>query len=125
MKSKKQRANHKSYMTKALRKAIMKRSELATKYHKTKTIEDYKNYKKQRNFSQSFIRKRGKNFMTIWTLKALQIIRNFGKHSNHFCVTKQNVDPLKLILSKMMKFYPQTKKLLKLLITTTVMLSSP
>ena len=30
MKSKKQRANHKSYMTKALRKAIMKCSELAT-----------------------------------------------------------------------------------------------
>ena len=33
MKSKKQHANHKSYMTKALRKAIMKRSEQATKYH--------------------------------------------------------------------------------------------
>ena len=32
MKSKKQRANHKSYMTKALCKAIMKHSELATKY---------------------------------------------------------------------------------------------
>ena len=33
-------------MTKALRKAIMKRSELATKYHKTKSNEDYNNYKK-------------------------------------------------------------------------------
>ena len=50
MKSKKQRANHKSYMTKALCKAIMKRSELATKYHKTKSIEDYNNYKKQNKF---------------------------------------------------------------------------
>ena len=69
-------------MTKALRKAIMKCSELATKYHKTKSIEDYNNYKKQRNFC-SKLYKRGKTFMAIWTLKTLQIIRNFGKHSNH------------------------------------------
>ena len=82
VKSKKQCANHKSYMTKALRKAIMKCSELATKYHKTKSIEDYNNYKKQRNFC-SKLYKRGKTFMAIWTLKTLQIIRNFGKHSNH------------------------------------------
>ena len=41
MKSKKQHTNHKSYMTKALRKATMKHSELDTKYHKTKNIEDY------------------------------------------------------------------------------------
>ena len=50
MKSKKQRANHKSYMTKTLHKAIMKRSELASKYHKTKNNEDYSKFKKQRNF---------------------------------------------------------------------------
>ena len=34
MKSKKQRANHRSYITKTLRKVIMKPSELASKYHK-------------------------------------------------------------------------------------------
>ena len=62
MKSKKQRANHKSYMTKALRKAIMKRSELATKYHKTKSIEDYNNYKKQRNFCSKLYKKERKRF---------------------------------------------------------------
>ena len=50
MKSKKQRANHKSYMTKTLCKAIMKQSELASKYHKTKNTKDYNNYKKHRNF---------------------------------------------------------------------------
>ena len=83
MKSKKQRANHKSYMTKALRKAIMKRSELATKYHKTKSIEDYNNYKKQRNFCSKLYKKERKKFRTIWTLKTLQIRKNFGKHSNH------------------------------------------
>ena len=83
MKSKKQRANHKSYMTKTLRKAIMKRSELATKYHKTKSIEDYNNYKKQRNFCSKLYKKERKKFRTIWTLKILQITKNFGKHSNH------------------------------------------
>ena len=67
-------------MTKALRKAIMKRSELATKYHKTKSIEDYNNYKKQRNFCS---RKRRKDFMTIWILQTLLIIKSFGKQSNH------------------------------------------
>ena len=50
MKNKKQRANHKSYMTKTLCKAIMKQSELASKYHKTKNTKDYNNYKKHRNF---------------------------------------------------------------------------
>ena len=43
MKSKKQRANHKSYMTKTLCKAFMKGSEQASKYHKTKNTKDYKN----------------------------------------------------------------------------------
>ena len=61
-KSKKQCVNHKSYMTKALRKAIMKRSELATKYHKTKSIEDYNNYKKQRNFCSKLYKKERKRF---------------------------------------------------------------
>ena len=62
MKSKKQCANHKSYMTKALQKAIMKCSELATKYHKTKSIEDYNNYKKQRNFCSKLYKKERKRF---------------------------------------------------------------
>ena len=48
-------------MTKALRKAIMKRSELATKY-KTKSIEDYNNYKKQRNFCSKLYKKERKRF---------------------------------------------------------------
>ena len=62
MKSKKQRANHKSYMTKTLRKAIMKRSELASKYHKTKNNEDYSKFKKQRNFCSKLYKKERKQF---------------------------------------------------------------
>ena len=44
------RANHASYVTKALRKAIMKRSYLEKLYFKKKTTESLKKYKKHRNF---------------------------------------------------------------------------
>ena len=64
MKSKKRRANHRSYMTKTLRKAIMKQSDLASKYHKTINTKDYNNYKKQINFCLKFIRKRKENSIT-------------------------------------------------------------
>ena len=67
MKSKKQRANHKSYMTKALRKAIMKRSELLN-IIRLKALKITIITRNKEIFAQSFIRKRGKNFMTIWTL---------------------------------------------------------
>ena len=40
------RANHAPYITKTLRKAIMRRSKLETKYPKTKTETDLKLYKK-------------------------------------------------------------------------------
>ena len=44
------RANEVSYMTKALRKAIMKRSELKSKYLKNKSCNNINIYKKQKNF---------------------------------------------------------------------------
>ena len=47
MKQKIFRANHKPYMTKALRKAMMKRSELETKYYKSKSEADHRKFKKQ------------------------------------------------------------------------------
>ena len=79
MKSKKQRANHKSYMTKALRKAIMKRSELATKYHKTKSIEDYNKYKKQRNFCSKLYKKERKKFYDNLDIKNIIDNKEFWK----------------------------------------------
>ena len=51
------RANHVPYMTKALRKAIMKRSELESKYLKNRTNENLKSYKKQRNFCSKLYKK--------------------------------------------------------------------
>ena len=49
------RANHVPYMTKALRKAIMKRSELESKYVKNKTNENFKSLIKTKKFLRQII----------------------------------------------------------------------
>ena len=55
------RANHVPYMTKALRKAIMKRSKLESKYVKNKANE---NFKSSSGISAvNYIKKRGQNIM--------------------------------------------------------------
>ena len=41
------RANHVPYMTKALRKAIMKRSQRESKYYRDSTVENGNKYKNQ------------------------------------------------------------------------------
>ena len=56
------RANHAPYMTKALRKAIMKRSELETKFHKSKTVTSYRIFKTQKNYVSRLYKKERKKF---------------------------------------------------------------
>ena len=51
------RANHVPYVTKALRKVMMRRSDLESKYVKNKTSENLKSYKKQRNFCSKLYKK--------------------------------------------------------------------
>ena len=52
------RANHKPYVTKAMRKAIMKRSELAIKYHRAPTDENLSAWKKHKNYCSNLYKKR-------------------------------------------------------------------
>ena len=60
------RANHPPYITKTLRKAIMRRSQLETKYLKTKTQTDLKLYKKHKNFcSKLYKRERRKYYESL------------------------------------------------------------
>ena len=66
MKQKILRANDKPYMTKTLRKAIMRRSTLKTKYLKTKTDENLKIFKKQKNYTNRLAkRERTKYFANL------------------------------------------------------------
>ena len=62
IKTKLLRANHKPYVTKAMRKAIMKRSELATKYRRSPTDENLKAWKKHKNYCSNLYKKERKNY---------------------------------------------------------------
>ena len=58
------RANHALYITKTLRKAIKRRSQLETKYLKTKTQTDLKLYKKHKTFVVSYTRRKEEDIMS-------------------------------------------------------------
>ena len=59
------RANHAPYMTKALRKAIIKRSELKSNYFKNQTAHDFELYKKQKNYCSEFYKKKSRKDLVI------------------------------------------------------------
>ena len=63
MKKKFVRANEVPYMTKALRKAIMKRSELESKYLKNKSYQNMKIYKNQKIFCNKLYKKERKKII--------------------------------------------------------------
>ena len=58
-------------MTKALRKAIMRRSKLKNIFHKTRAKEDWNNYKKQRNFCVNLLRNTKKDYFQKLNIKDL------------------------------------------------------
>ena len=78
------RANHAPYMTKVLRKAMMKRSELETKYYKTKSISDKNNYKKQKNFVSRLYKKERKTYYKNLDIKKFTDNKTFWKNMKPF-----------------------------------------
>ena len=62
MKRKLLRANHSSYISKPLRKAIMRRSHLEKVYYKNKSEKSFKAYKKQKNFCSRLYKNERKRF---------------------------------------------------------------
>ena len=62
MKKKILRANHKASVTKNLRKAMTKRSELETKFYRTKNPVDQVAYRKQKNFVSRLYKRERRNF---------------------------------------------------------------
>ena len=63
LKKKSVRANHASYVTKALRKAIMRRSNLQTIYFMKRTPESLRNIRNKRNTVVSYIKKNARRFL--------------------------------------------------------------
>ena len=88
LKKKLLRANHAPYITKTLRKAIMRRSQLETKYLKSKTQTDFKLYKKYKNFC----RKRGRRkYYESLDMKNVLHSKKFWKTMTPFLPDKNTV----------------------------------
>ena len=79
LKKKLLRANHPQYVTKTLRKAIMRRSKLEKIYSKKQTNESLKAYKKQKNYCSKLYKKERTNFLAISIHLLYPIIKLFGK----------------------------------------------
>ena len=71
------RANNKPYVTKAMRKAIMKRSELATKFRNRPTDDNKKAFKKQKNFCNRLYKKERRKYYEKLDLRKITNNRNF------------------------------------------------
>ncbi len=79
MKKKSVRANDGPFMTKALRKAIMKRSCLRNRFNKNRTDDNKKAFKKQRNLCVKLLREAKRDYYANIDLKSLNDNRKFWK----------------------------------------------
>ena len=82
------RANHAPYMTKNLRKAIMKRSQLENKYISNSTVENRNKYKKHKNFCSKLYKKERKKFYSQLDIKNLTNNKLFWKTMKPFLSEK-------------------------------------
>ena len=82
------RANHAPYMNKTLRKDIMSRSQLQTKYFKNKSQNDYLAFKKQRNFCSKLYKKERKNYYNSLDIKNIADNKQFWKTIKPFLSEK-------------------------------------
>ena len=78
------RANHKPYMTKALRQAIMRRSTLENKFYKSKLAKDKRNYKKQKNFTARLLKKERQKYFCNLKVKRFTDNKMFWRTINPF-----------------------------------------
>ena len=82
------RANEAPYMTKSLRKAIMKRSELETKFYKCRTIKNYRKFRKHKNFVSKLYKKERKLFYANLDVKFVSDTKKFWKTIKPFFTDK-------------------------------------
>ena len=83
------RANHAPYITKTLRKVIMRRSQLETKYLQTKPQTDLKLYKTHKNFcSKLYKRERGKHYESLDMKNVLDSKKTLENNETFFYLTK-------------------------------------
>ncbi len=76
------RGNHAPYMNTALRKAIMKRTQLQNKYYKSMKTIDLQDFRKQRNYVSRLYKKQRKKFYNNIDLKLFTDNKKFWKNVN-------------------------------------------
>ena len=79
LKTKFLRHNNNPFMTKGLRKAIIKRSQLKNRYSKHRNYENRFLYKKQRNFYVSLLRKTKRNYFKNVKMQDITVNKKFWK----------------------------------------------
>ena len=78
-------------MTKTLRKAIMRRSQLQTKYFKNKSENNYLAFKKQRNFCSKLYKKERKKYYNSLDIKNITDDKQFWKTIKPFLSEKSKI----------------------------------
>ena len=89
-KKKELRADSKPYVTKAMWKAIIKRSELATKYLARPNEENQKAFKNQRNFCNRLYKKEQRKYYDNLDLRKITGKRKFWNTVKPFLSTNQH-----------------------------------
>ena len=84
------RHNNGPFMTKELRKEIMKKSELKNKYNKKRNYENWSLYKKQRNYCLSLLRKTKKAYFEKLNIKEIGNNKTFWKTVRPYFSDKDN-----------------------------------
>ena len=77
VKKKVQKFNNNRFMTKQLRNAFMWRSRLKNIYNKTRSPENWDNYKKQRNFCVDLLRKTKRSYFEQINIKDISDNKKF------------------------------------------------
>ena len=82
LKKKKDRYNHHVFMTKTLRKAIVKQSKLRNTFNKKRSSENWQNYMRQRNICSNILKSTKKTFFE--TLNINEIIQQVNHVMNKY-----------------------------------------
>ena len=98
MKIKKARANNSPFMTKSLRKMIMNWSRRKNVYFKTKTVENWENYRKLRNACTKSTRKTKKEYFQNLDMNDITDNRTFWKTVKPWFTSKGIKGTKKIIL---------------------------
>ena len=84
------RTNNMPYMTKTLRKAIMRRSALKNKFYKSKSFEDENAFRKQRNFCNRLYKREKRKYFNSLNLNDITDTKRFWKTVKPFLSDKGN-----------------------------------